>query len=61
MLLPKVVLMLAFINMEEVGAGTEFRIIIPCNTILLLPSTVGSIFYAMFLYTSVFKTVLEGF
>lgn len=59
--MPKVVLMLTFINMEEVGAKPEFRIIIQCGTIFLLSNTVGCIFYAMFLYSSVFKTVLEGF
>lgn len=59
--MPKVVLMLTFINMEEVGAKTEFRIIIQCSTVLLLSNTVGCIFYAMFLYSSVLKTVLEGF
>lgn len=59
--MPKVDLMLTFINMEEVGAETEFSIIIQCNTILLLSNTVGSIFYAVFLYNSVFKTVLEVF
>lgn len=53
--------MLTFIDMEEVHAETEFRIFIECNTILLLSNTVASIFYVMFLYSSVFKTVLEGF
>lgn len=45
--MPKVVLMLTFINMEVVGAETEFRIVIQCNAILLLSNTVGIIFYAI--------------
>lgn len=59
--MPKIVLMLTFINMEEVSAETELRIIIQCNAVLLVSNIDFFFFYTMFLYNSVFKTVLERF